>query len=113
LNLAKSFTGLETRTEAFKTAQNSQLATQDLLHGQVQEMQTEMQMARHILLDVTSSASAVQAAIKTSSTQLAQMATLGGFASTFVQWGWVILGIVIINQLSSRYARYAATITGI
>ena len=99
--------------ETFDTAQNSQVIMQNLLHDQVQQMQTEMQVAHRMLKDITSSASALQTAIETSSTQLAQMATIGGVTSAILQWGWVFLGIVVLYQFSSRFAGYAAAAFGI
>ncbi len=67
---------------------------------------------QRILLDITSSASALQTSIETSATQIAQMATIGGLISAILQWGWVSLGIACIYQFSSRYAGYAAAILG-
>lgn len=76
-------------------------------------MQTEMQVAHGMLKDITSSASALQTAIETSSTQLAQMATISGVTSAILQWGWFCLGIVVLYQFSSRFAGYAAAAFGI
>lgn len=76
-------------------------------------MQTEMQMARQMLIDITSSASALQVAIETSSSQLVQMATLSGLTSAILQWGWVVLGIAVLYQFSSKFAGYAAAALGI
>lgn len=111
--LVQSFTDLETKTGTFYTAQNAQLSVQNLLHEQVQEMQNEMQVARRILSNITSSASALQSAIETSSTQIAQMATFSGLTSAILQWGWLVLGLVVLFQFNTRYAGYLATGLGI
>lgn len=99
--------------ETFDAAQNSQVARQNLLHDQIQQMQTETQVAHRMLKDITSSASALQAAIETSSTQLAKMPTVSGVTSAILQWGWVVLGIMVLYQFSSRFAGYAAAAFGI
>jgi hypothetical protein len=71
-----------------------------------------MRTAQRILLDITSSASALQLSIETSATQIAQMATIGGLTSAILQWGWVGFGVACIYQFSSRYAGYAAATLG-
>lgn len=70
-------------------------------------------MARQMLIEITSSASALEGAIDRSSSQLAQMATFTGLTSAILQWGWVVLGIAVIYQFSSTFAGYVAAALGI
>ncbi len=109
VSLDKSFTGLETKAQAFHKAQTLQAETQTRLHDQ---MQVEMHVTRGLLFDVTSSAANLQAAVDNTSVKIAQMATLGGFSTKFVQWSWLILVVFIIYQFNSKIAGYAAAAIG-
>lgn len=111
-NLDKSFTGLETQAEAFHAAQTLQANTQTHLHDQIDRMQTDVHVARGLLAEMTSSASSLQSAIEDTSSKIAKISTLGGFTTVVVQWGWVLLAIFLIRQLSPRFAGYATAALG-
>ena len=96
----------------FHTAQNSQEAMQNFLHEQIHQMQTEVQMAREVIMEITSSASAVQVVLEKSSSQLATLGTLDSLASTISQFCWALLGIVALYRFSSTVAGYAAAALG-
>ena len=109
LNLDKSFTGLETKAQAFYTAQTLQAETQTRLHDQ---MQVEMHVTRGLLADVTSSAVSLQSAVDSTSAKIAQMAALGGLSAKFVQWSWLALVLLIVYQFNPKVARYAMATIG-
>ena len=109
VSLDKSFAGLETKAQALHAAQTLQAETQTRLHDQ---MQVEMQVTRGLLVEVTSSAAHLQAAVDTTSTKIAQMATLGGLPATVMQWSWLILVVLVLYQFSSRFAGYATAAIG-
>ena len=86
---------------------------QNVLHEQVHQMQTKMQMARQMLMEITSSASAAQVAIEKSSSQLAQLITLTGLTTAILHLCWAILGIAVLYQFNTTFAGYAAAALGI
>lgn len=69
-------------------------------------------MAREVIMEITSSASAVQAVLEKSSSQLATLGILDSLASTILQFCWALLGIAALYRFSSTLAGYAAVALG-
>lgn len=112
-NLANSFTNLESKAETLHAAQKSQAAMQNLLHEQVHQMRTEVQMVRQVMMEIASSASAAEVVLEKNASQLAKFATLAGVISTIEQLCWATLGIILLSRFSSKLAGYAAAALGI
>ncbi|MCJ1229510.1 hypothetical protein MMC12_006177 [Toensbergia leucococca] len=108
-NLDKSFEKLESKAEKFHASQTLQAETQARLHDQ---MQTEMQMARGLLAEVTSSAASLQSAIEDTSTKISQMATFSGITGSVLRWAWLGLMVTVVHQFNPQLAGYVALILG-
>ena len=100
---------LNSNAEAIFVAQSKQAESQASM---LDQMQTEMYMARGLLAEITASASSLQASVEKTSSQIASIATLSGLTSSFLRWGWLSLLVLILYQFSPRYAGYAIAIFG-
>ena len=71
------------------------------------QMQTEIQVARGLLTDITESAAILQASVKDASNQIASMATIGGITTSVLRWGWSGLVLLVLYLFNPRYAGFA------
>lgn len=109
ISLDRSFEKLETKAEAFHTAQTHYADTQTRLHDQ---LQTEMHVARGLLAEITNSATSLKVSVEDASTKISQMTVFGGITSMILRWGWLSLVVFVIYQFKPRFAGYTAASLG-
>lgn len=109
IGLDRSFEKLETKAEAFHTAQTNYADLQMRLHDQ---LQTEMHVARSLLAEVTNSATGLKLSVENASTKIAQMTLFSGITTTVLRWGWLSLVMFMIYQFKPRIAGYVVASLG-
>jgi hypothetical protein len=109
INLGNSFTGLESKAEAFHAAQTRQAEMQTRLHDQ---MQIEIQTTQGLLDEVTFSATTLKATVDSTAAIIGKLASLTGFTRWIPALGFGISLLFALYLISPKYTGYTGTAIG-
>ncbi|KAL8993386.1 MAG: hypothetical protein Q9169_006389 [Polycauliona sp. 2 TL-2023] len=76
------------------------------------QVQIELQVARGLIADITTSATSLQTSLQDTGSKVAHMVALGGLTDTFLIWAWCLVALFVLYIFSARYARYVAGTLG-